>query len=110
MRGIQTVSPLTQEALRLLGQRIELARRGRGYTIAEMAERVGVSHVTMRNIEKGDLRVAVGAVFEAATLLGVPLFDPDPEVRRLEGERVRAELALLPASTRPPEVKIDDAF
>lgn len=109
MKGPRTYSPLTVEAARLLGSRIRLARKERGWTVEQLAERVGVAHVTISKVERGDLTVAVGTVFEAATVVGVALFDPDPRRRSLEADRVNDRLALLPRLVRPA-VPVDDDF
>ncbi len=92
----------------MLGSQVALARRERRWTLAELAERVGVSVVTIRKVERGDPSVALGTALEAAALVGVVLFDPDPTRRALEAEIVRARLALLPATVRPR--KVDDNF
>ena len=98
--AINSYSPATTEAVSLLGSRVRLARKGRRLTVAQLAERVGVSRVTIQKIERGDPTVALGTAFEAATLLGVALFHTDPERRRLEAARVDDMLALLPESVR----------
>lgn len=108
MYGPDTFSPLTREAGLLLGRRVRLARKEHRWTIAELAERVGVSPTTIQKVEKGDLTVALGSAFEAAVLVGVPLFDEDPARRVGEAQRVEALLAVLPASVRHGPV--DDAF
>jgi transcriptional regulator with XRE-family HTH domain len=102
------LSPQTIEASRLLGARIQLARRERRWTLQELADRAGVTAVTMRKVEHGDPSVRLGVAFEAATLTGVPLFDPDPARRRLETERVGDRLAVLPRLVR--RRKVDDDF
>ena len=108
MSSTKVFSPVTVEAARLLGQRVAAARRERRWTLAELAERVGVSVVTVRKVEAGDPTVALGTAFEAATLVGVALFHEDRARRALEAEVVQARLAVLPASVRPREV--DDDF
>ena len=108
MGGPTTYTPVTVEALRLLGSRVRLARRERRWTITELAERVGVSPVTIHKVEKGKPTVALGTAFEAAALVGVTLFHDDPIRRGLEAEYVRARLAVLPAAVRHPPV--DDDF
>ena len=108
MSSAKVLSPVTVEAARLLGQRVAAARRERRWTLAELAERVGVSVVTVRKVEAGDPTVALGTAFEAATLVGVALFHEDRARRALEAEVVQARLAVLPASVRPREV--DDDF
>jgi transcriptional regulator with XRE-family HTH domain len=100
---------LTVEAGRLLGNRIRLARKERGWTVEQLAERVGVAHVTISKVERGNLTVALGTAFEAAAVVGVPLFDPDPRRRSLEADRVMDRLALLPRLVRPT-VAVDDDF
>ncbi|MGN6586948.1 MAG: helix-turn-helix domain-containing protein [Solirubrobacterales bacterium] len=102
-------SPRTIEAAELLGARIRLGRRERNWTLQELAERVGVGVVTMRKIEQGDPRVRLGAVFEAANLTGVALFDQDPSRLSLEAARIHDRLALLPSRVRKSR-EVDDAF
>lgn len=103
------LSPQAIEAAELLGARIRLARRERRWTLQELADRVGVTAVTMRKVERGDPSVRLGIAFEAAALTGVVLFDPEPSRRRLEAERVGDRLALLPQLVRRP-VAVDDDF
>ena len=105
---MKVFSAVTLEAARLLGSRVALARRERRWTLAELAERVGASVVTVRKVERGDPTVALGTALEAAALVGVELFHADPDRRTLEAEVVRARLAVLPASVRRGEV--DDDF
>lgn len=102
-------SPMTVEAAKLLGARVGLARRERGWTLQELADRVGVTHPTMRKVERGDLSVGLGVAFEAAALVGVPLFHEDPARLRLEAGRVEDRLAVLPERVRKP-VDVDDDF
>ena len=109
MNRPRTFSPVTVEAARLLGARVRLARRERRWTLQELAERVGVTHVTMRKVERGDLTVGLGVAFEAAAVLGVPLFHEDRSRRALEAGRVEDRLAVLPALVRKP-MDVDDDF
>ncbi len=109
MKRIRTYSPVTVEAARLLGARVRLARRERRWTLQELAERVGVTQVTMRKVERGDLTVALGVAFEAAAVLGVPLFHEDSARRSLERSRVDDRLAVLPQLVRKP-AEVDDDF
>ncbi len=104
-------SPLTVEAAKLLGARVRLARRERGWTLRELAERVGVTAPTMAKVERGDPSVRLGAAFEAAALTGVPLFHEDRARVRLEAGRVEDRLAVLPQLVRKPaETDADDDF
>lgn len=98
----------TREAVTLLGQLIRAARIERQLSVQELASRIGASRDLMQRIEHGDPRVGLGIAFEAATVVGVPLFTPDPS--RLAAERARHEekLQLLPKAVRKRgEVKDD---
>ena len=103
------VSPATVEALGILAAAIRAERLRRGWTVRELAERVGVSHPTIVKVERGDPSVAAGTLFEAATLVGVPLFDADDAARQRYGAHKRVELALLPAAARR-RARVDDDF
>jgi transcriptional regulator with XRE-family HTH domain len=109
MKRTRTYSPVAVEAARLLGARVRLARRERRWTLQELADRVGVTHVTMRKVERGDLTVALGIAFEAAAVLGVPLFHEERSRRLLEAARVDDRLAVLPQLVRK-HAEVDDDF
>jgi transcriptional regulator with XRE-family HTH domain len=104
----RTYSPIALEAARLLGARVRLARRERGWTLRELAERVGVTQPTLIKIERGDPSVGLGVAFEAAVLAGVPLFHEDRSRLRLEAGRIEDRLALLPQAVRKPTDVHDD--
>jgi DNA-binding XRE family transcriptional regulator len=109
MKYPHALSPLTLEAVKLLGAGVRLGRRERRWTVAELAERVGVSEATMLKVEHGDPGVRLGIAFEAAALVGVPLFDEDRARRALEAGRVEDRLAVLPQRIRRP-AEVDDDF
>lgn len=109
MKRVRTYSPLTVEAARLLGAQVRLARRKRRWTVEALAERVGVTHVTMRKVERGDLTVGLGVALEAAAVVGVTLFHEDSSRRALEAGRVEDRLAVMPQIVRKP-VEVDDDF
>src|SRR5262245_46106175 len=73
----RSYSRYSRDAAELLGQLIRHARIERHITVEELAERAGFSRGLVTRIEKGDLGCAVGAVFEAAAVVGVRLFDDD---------------------------------
>lgn len=104
-------SSVTKEAMRLLGQEVRLARKERRMSEADLAARVGIARRTVQQIEKGDPKVAIGFVFEAATITGVILFGADLAALRSQQERVTDKLALLPQSVRRSKrVKVSDDF
>ena len=110
MRRSHTYSPQTLDAARVLGLRIAEGRRRRRWTQAELCERAGVSKVTLRNAERGEPTVAVGVMFELATLVGVELYGLPPGDLRDLATRERDRLALLPAHVYPRQVNTDDDF
>ncbi len=109
MKQPYALSLLTLEAAKLLGASVRLGRRQRQWTVAELAERVGVSEATMLKVEHGDPGVRLGIAFEAAALVGVPLFDEDRSRRALEAARVEDRLAVLPQRMRQP-LDVNDDF
>ena len=106
-RKPHTYSPAAVEAAVLLGLNVAAARRERRMSVEELAERVGVNHQTIRKVERGDLTVGLGPAFEAAAVLGVPLFSEDPQRRLLERGRLEDRLTALPQRARRPEVTND---
>ena len=94
----------------LLGAQIAIARRERGMTEADLAERLDVSRPTVRRIERGSPGVAIGTVFDASALLGVPLFAIDADRVALERERATNALRLLPTKVRRSGAELDDDF
>lgn len=100
MAGPRPHSPYAAEAARLLGARIRLARRERRWSQDELAARAGITARTLSKIERGDLSVGLGAAFEAAALVGVPLFDADRSRLSTELDRAAARSALLPRPSR----------
>lgn len=105
-----TISPYTADAARLLGAQIQQGRHARHWTAAELAKRIGISRPTLSKIERGDPSVGLGAAFEAARLVGVPLFGEDRDRLRTELNRSRDRLALLPQRVRAPRDDADDDF
>ena len=98
-------SPYAVEAARLLGAQIRLARRRRRWSQDELATRAGVTPRTVYKIEHGDPSVGLGAAFEAAALLGVPLFHAERSRLTADLDRVEAESALL---SRPTRGRLDE--
>lgn len=103
-------STQARTALRVLARQIAIARRESGRSAQDVAERAGITRKTLSKVEHGDPGVAVGTVFEVATILGVPLFTDDRrEMAELSG-RLDDRLALLPSRVRTPVRQVDDDF
>jgi DNA-binding XRE family transcriptional regulator len=100
----------TREAVALLGQLIRVTRIERGMKVQELAERVGVSRDLIHRIEKGDPRCGIGVVFEAATVLALPLFANTPADLADERARLDEKLRLLPKAVHHRADEVDDAF
>jgi transcriptional regulator with XRE-family HTH domain len=103
-------SRLTNDALTLLGAQVRLARKQRRMTEMELAARTGIARSTLQLIEKGDPRVEIGLVFEAAVLAGVSLFVPEAASLAPQIERLQDKLALLPRSIRRSNGTVNDEF
>ena len=106
----RTYSRHTREAATLLAKQIQLGRKQRKWNEQELADRAGISRATLQKIEKGDLRVAIGLVFEVAALVGIPLFDQERSSLAAHIARTDDKLALLPSSVRKRRKPVDDEF
>jgi len=93
------------DAVGVLGASIRACRLKRGWSVALLAQRVGVSKPTITKIERGDPSVSIGTVFEAALIVGVDLYGDN---RELAGSVARNELALLPQRGRTRQVADND--
>ena len=103
-------SRINREAVALLGQFIRIARIERKLGLEELASRVGVSRDMMRRIEQGDPRCGIGLVFEAAAIIGVPLFDSDHTPLSSHLAELQAKLRLLPKAIHKPRTEVKDDF
>jgi transcriptional regulator with XRE-family HTH domain len=56
-----------------LGQRIAAARKGQGFTQAQLAEQLGIAQQTLAHYESGRLRVAVAMLPPLARTLGMSI-------------------------------------
>ncbi|RDB41794.1 XRE family transcriptional regulator, partial [Halomonas sp. DQ26W] len=79
-----TLCPQASLSLHLFAGLIEEGRLRKGWTRDELAERVGVGVVTIRQVAKGSPKVAIGTYFEAAALVGVSLFTDSVDTLRRE--------------------------
>ena|SRR3990167_2232446 len=104
------ISHLTHKTLKTLGRLIQVARRDRSVSQANLAERLGVTRQTVLAIEKGDSKVAIGTVFEAAYILGIPLFATDKDsISKWQAVLINFS-GILPKRARSKKQKISDDF
>ncbi|UGB27063.1 helix-turn-helix domain-containing protein [Methylorubrum sp. B1-46] len=77
------------DSLRLLGQRVRLARLRRNLTQQELGERMGVGRLTVVSLEKGRPGVSLSTALKALTVFGYTdrlgkLLEVDPLGEELE--------------------------
>ena len=106
----RTYSRYALEGLALMGKTIRLGRMQKRLTAQELAERVGVSRSTLQRIERGDPKVEIGLMFEAAAIVGVRLFDADEKGITALAERTDDRIALLPKHVYKAGKQVIDEF
>lgn len=106
----RTYSRYSRDAARLLGLMLRTARIERKLTVEELAERAGVSRGLVYRAEEGDMGCAIGAVFELATLVGVPLFTSDHASMALHTANAEKTLSLMPRAVHRSAKGVEDDF
>ena len=106
----RTYARYTKEGAALLGKMIRHGRKERQMTEHELAARLGIARSTLQRVEKGDPKVELGIMFEAAALVGVKLFDVDEGGVRALSERMDDRLAVLPKHIYRKGKKVVDEF
>lgn len=107
----RTTSKTTDQVLKVFGNLIHEARIERSLTMEELATRAGVSRSLLQRIIKGDPGSSIGAVFEVATVLGVPLLNTDPDLQKRPYVNVTVKKpTLLPKRVRKPKNEVKDDF
>ena len=106
----RTYSRYCIDAVALLGALIRETRMERKLTAQELADRAGISRSMLQRIEKGNPKCEIGAVFEAAAVIGVRLFDADEPTLARHLRQSNEKLALLPKSVRRKSGTVKDDF
>ncbi len=104
------LSSSTLSVLKTLGAMIRVARLERGMSQAELGRRLGVSRHTVIALEKGDPKVGVGTVFEATSIVDIPLLAEDQRALHRLATTVANLASLLPERGRRKQVALDDDF
>lgn len=99
-----------RQAAELLGLLIHDARTQRGLTVADAAERAGISRGLVHRIEKGEMGCSIGAVFELAAIVGVPLFEAQPTTLTQYLATAQSKQTLLPKKVRKSTKAVKDDF
>ena len=95
--------PSTEALLRQFGDRLRLARQRRRLSAKQVAERTGMSPMTLRSLERGGSGVTMGAYLAVMQVLGIEtdialLAKVDLMGRELQDARLSA-----PSKTTPPK-------
>jgi transcriptional regulator with XRE-family HTH domain len=106
----RSYSRYAREAAELLGLLIHNARVERELTVADVAERAGVSRGLVNRIEKGDMGCSIGAAFELAAIVGLRLFEAEPTTLTRHLSMARDKLTLLPKAVRTGTKRVKDEF
>ena len=83
------ISPTLEDVLKTVGENIKLARLRRKITATMLAERAGISRVTLRKVENGESSVTMAIYANVLFCLGLEkdllrLAGDDPLGRRLQ--------------------------
>ena len=108
-RTMATHSRPALQAITLLGHLIKARRIETKLKAEQLAERVGISRALLYRIESGDPSCSIGAVLEAATIVGIRLFDDGTEMAT-HLARAQRELTLLPRAVRASRAPVHDDF
>ncbi len=103
-------SRYARDAVLLLGQLIRQSRIEHKLTVEQLAERAGLSRGLVQRIEKGDRGCSIGAVFEAAAIVGVHLFDAVQATLASNIAATKAILNLLPKTVHMAKKPVKDDF
>lgn len=106
----QTIPARVAQALTRLGAGISYARRRRALTQKALAQKAGVTPVTLRRVEQGSPTTAIGAYFAALWAMGLEREIADIASPDRDEEGKTLERARSPQRIRPRTELLDDDF
>ncbi len=71
-----------------IGERIVTARKSCGFTQADLAEMIGLTRVSIVNMEAGRQRFAIDTLYKLAAALGTEVFELLPDVSAQDYQRI----------------------
>lgn len=118
------------EGLEQLGARLRAARGARGWTLAELAARAGMSASTLSRLESSKRQASLELLLPLVQHLGIRIDDlvqpesPDPRVRRPvirrggiiiaplapEGSPIHTYKITYPPTSTPPEPRVHNGY
>lgn len=104
------LSKHTRLVMSVLGDMILAGRKQRNMSQSDLAERLGVSRYSVIAIEKGDPKVSIGTVFEAATIVGIPILSSDREELKGLANSILGLTTVLPQRSGRKKHKVNDDF
>jgi len=103
-------SRATKNTVSYIGKLIRLARKERGISQQELAERINVSRGVIQRIESGNTKVKIGSVFEACFVLGIPLMGCDKEHISNLSKMLSYINKLIPDNIPNKNIAVNDDF
>jgi len=103
-------SRVTKNTVSYLGGLIKIARKECGLSQQELADRIGSSRMTINKIENGNTQVAIGTVFEACFIVGIPLLGCDEKHVSNLARMLSYINKLLPSNIPAKNIVVKDDF